>query len=254
MAAACMLGEMKHGPSFFFVGVVIAIVACHGGVRPRTPDPEGQTRARAGGRCPPSGIRAGGTCPKVKVAHVDASSSDGCKSDAECGTSGEARCVENPSFVPERHPSYSARTHGNLLGEAPRPPASTICVYDACQSDADCSGKNGCLCGSGEGADRNRCIALDACESDADCGKGLRCECDRSGPNYCYPTNCDTDAECGAFSCAESSTGGRYCHTARDTCKVDAECPPVPSFQSKCGYDVGEGVWACRKVDYPPPG
>lgn len=234
--------------------VILALVlACHG-TRVRAPDPTGQPRVRAGGACPPSGIHAAGKCPEIVVPHVNASSPDGCESDANCGGY-DARCVENPGYRPERSESGArAMLRSNLLGDAPRPPGKTICVSDECRTDADCGKAGGCLCGSGEGMDRNHCIRVDACEKDADCPQGSRCECDHDGANYCYPANCDSDAECNGFTCTESPTGGRYCRTAKDRCKVSADCPPVTDFQVMCGYDVGEGVWGCRNVPYPPPG
>lgn len=224
-------------------------------------------RVRSGGACPASGIHSNGTCPKRRVPTVNASSADGCKSDAECGDGdSQPRCIENPSYSSEPHGGGSARELRNLLAEAPRPPAPTTCIYDECHFDADCGKNRGCECGSGDGADRNRCITLDACLADSDCAKGSRCECDHSAPSYCLPSNCDSDAECNGKTCAGGMIGGtspapypgggsgRFCHTAADRCQRDADCTVKNDYLQRCAYDVVGGLWTCQDVALPPAG
>lgn len=243
--------------AFFLVGLV---AACH--TRPRSPQhQEAIARQRSHGRCPASGIHANGTCPKIEVPAVNASSDEGCKLDSGCGDDDEKhpRCVENPSYDPPT-PRGQARGRSNLLGAQPRPPPPTECVYDACHIDADCPKGFGCECGSGEGFDRNRCIELDACLADADCPTGSRCQCDHSAPNYCMPSNCDSDAECNGSSCVDSPAqrgrpAGRYCRTSRDRCSKSADCTAKQGgYEAQCGYDVAEGLWTCQEVELPPPG
>lgn len=249
---------MRHA---LIAGVVLGlVVACHH-TRARTPQQEGIARTRSHGACPASGIHSNGTCPKIDVPSVNASSAEGCKSDAACGDGpSEPRCIENPSFAPERHSGGQARNRGNLFGAAPRPPAPTECVQDACHLDADCSRGFGCECGSGEGADRNRCIQLDTCLTDADCEKGSRCQCDSTRPNYCMPSNCDTAAECDGKACSESSPihwggqAGRYCRTPKDTCAKDEDCKTPQGRAQQCVYDGAQSLWTCVEIEPPPPG
>jgi hypothetical protein len=244
---------VRRATSLVCIFGVIAITACGHAHWPKaqTPNP----RTRAGGRCPPSGIHANGSCPKVNVPAVNASSPTGCKSDAECA-GWDPRCVENPTYDRSLEPpsgSASIRRAGALLGAAPRPPAPTMCVSDACHVDADCGVGMGCECGTGRGVDRNRCIAIDVCQSDSDCKQGQRCECDREGPNYCLASNCDSDAECGGLACADAPSG-RFCRTKDDTCARDADCPPKSGFLERCDYDVTASRWRCIDVEPPPPG
>ncbi len=253
-----MLGGMRRRilPALALLGLALA---CHG--RAHWPEPQrAQPRTRTGGRCPASGIHSSGKCAKIDVPSVDASSPSGCKSDAECG-GWDGRCIENPSYDPRfdesRSGSASIRRSAALLGEAPRPPAPTMCVSDECHDDLDCSRgsdrKMGCECGTGRGVDRNRCIRLDACLADADCKPGARCECDHDGPNYCLPANCDSDAECNGLACADAPSG-RYCRTKNDRCARDADCPPNGHFIERCDYDVPGGMWRCFDEEPPPPG
>lgn len=239
----------------FVLALAGLIVACHGG-RARVPEPQhAQSRARVGGRCPASGIHSSGTCPTIHVPSVNASSPEGCHSDADCSGL-DGRCIENPSYDPRFDRSDRARLDlgRGLLGEAPRPPAPTTCVSDACHSDDDCQRGWGCECGSGEGADRNRCILLDACLADADCKSGQRCECDRDGPNYCLASNCDSDAECAGLACSTAHSG-RFCHTKGDRCARDADCTTTkPGWSSRCDYDVAATTWQCVDEPPPPPG
>ena len=102
-------------------------------------------------------------------------------------------------------------------------------------------------------ARRRRRIVLDACTADADCKKGSRCECDREAPNYCLPSNCDSDAECSGLACADAPSG-RYCRTKNDQCARDADCPPKDRFIERCDYDLGASAWRCVDVEPPPPG
>lgn len=133
-----------------------------------------------------------------------------------------------------------------------RPPSGTTATSGMCLSDADCSdatmGANGrCVYGR-----IGTYCTYDTCFSDGDCATDEVCLCDtqNGGGNACVPADCHVDADCGASQGCSPTFGscGHYsgfvgyrCHTAADTCTVDADCT-APGY---CAYDELSGHWAC---------
>lgn len=191
--------------------------------------------------CKPSSVVASAACPSRELPPSNASSSTGCRSDAECTQGVSGRCVraEGPTPAP-RH---------NLLAGPPPPRQETVCLYDECRADADCGARGRCVCGGP--ARRNTCFPTDQCLSDRDCASGSLCNCgDEGAPNQCRESTCRTDSDCAAgLPCAESQ-GGRYCRTPRDRCRADADC----GGGRPCRYSRGERAWSCGPsgpVRYP---
>jgi hypothetical protein len=122
-----------------------------------------------------------------------------------------------------------------------------------CKADKECSrGKNGrCAPLTYEGACGNICY-YDACYLDGDCGTGEVCTCgdgDPTHPHACVPGNCRIDADCGdAGYCSPTpqecgGVAGWFCHTTKDECVDDADCPsPRP-----CTYESKRGAWVCGR-------
>jgi hypothetical protein len=143
-------------------------------------------------------------------------------------------------------------------------------VASTCVSDSQCrDGSNG-RCFPFEGLVGPGGCSYDACYTDSDCPPGSPCIC-RGSPSdnnatYCAPAgNCSLDSDCGAggycspsFSdCYQEAT--YYCHTARDTCTNDADCPaidggpPGAAVFDTCAYDSAAHHWACSHFVCLPP-
>lgn len=218
------------------LAVSFAFAAC------RDPAVGGPTPAARGGTCRPSSIPTGKACPERAVPPSNASSSSGCKSDADCKDGRQGRCVRfGISLAPAER--------SNLLAGPPPPPPETICAYDECATDADCGAKRRCECG-GPGQ-RYRCVGVDQCQGDRDCAAGSLCACGEGGaPNQCLQSTCRADADCaGGYPCA-ASQGGRYCRSPRDRCKGAADC----GRDETCDYRHAEGAFVCVPERVLPPG
>ncbi len=92
------------------------------------------------------------------------------------------------------------------------------CTYDACFADADCPGDALCLCSGVYSS--NTCVTA-SCHVDADCGPG----------GYCSPV---------VDGCS-SQVLGYACHTPKDTCSDNKDCP----FSSSCAPDPSTKAWRC---------
>jgi hypothetical protein len=72
--------------------------------------------------------------------------------------------------------------------------------------------------------------------------------------NHCVTGNCRVDGDCGAGGwCSPSystngcgSIGGYHCHTTRDLCINDTECPKSGG-PATCSYDTTLGYWQCQQ-------
>lgn len=219
--------------------------------------------ARGSGTCRPSSVAGAPTCPKKTVPPSNASSSSGCKSDAECTSGIDGRCVDTGAGLDAMAPlrrsltaeptSLQARRPSNFLAEPPPPPPRTICVYDACQKSTDCGANARCECGEG-GLDRNACVALDSCMSDRDCAAGTLCSCgEQGGPNQCVAGNCRHDSDCDdGLTCSPAYSGGAFCHTPEDRCRSDKDCDGAG--YAVCDTSPSQKAWACRVIPPRPPG
>lgn len=164
-----------------------------------------------------------------------------------------AACRGSSAHFPERH-----RAAAETCSTAPRPPGYNN-PTDAgkgfsgqCERDSDCTaGKNG-RC-SAPGHAQSMCT-YDACMSDADCGAGKVCECSAYG-NSCMTANCKTDADCGGMGCSPTrpescgnmaGTVGYFCHTKKDECIDDRDCPKKGDESGMCVYTPAGGRWTCN--------
>jgi hypothetical protein len=73
--------------------------------------------------------------------------------------------------------------------------------------------------------------------------------------NVCLPGNCRVDADCGpGFFCSPSFSAGCprdlegfYCHTCKDGCINDSDCPATGSDGiSLCTFEPSNGGWVCQ--------
>lgn len=247
--------------------VLAAVVACQGGRDPALPSGPAEgasttvpastgvpvsTAAPAAnapaGTCKPSSVISTLSCAPRVHPPSNASSVNGCKSDAECKNGIDGRCVDNRDH--RRYGALPVAARNLLAGPPPLPPDS-VCVYDQCRTNAECGAKGRCKCGAGDA--RNGCMSLDACLRDADCGAESLCACGASGsPNGCMPGNCRSDADCAAQKCGPGQEGS-FCHTPRDKCRTNDDCASGPQF-SVCDYDQRTKAWACRVIPPRPPG
>jgi hypothetical protein len=147
-----------------------------------------------------------------------------CCTDAECAEAPGGRCV------------YTEQQTGCCGAQG-----ATSCVYDACQSDAECPDATICLPAGTRGLAANACAPA-TCLQDADCADAPGGECRLLGRAtftalVCtYPDSpCRQDAECtsgpcGADWCAPvwSSTGQGWTLGDGVTCMEDDECLPRP--------------------------
>lgn len=152
-------------------------------------------------KCPSAPAANGNLPPSVDAKYVTAT----CKVDGDCKDGREGRCV------------YSGGGHAASI---------LTCTYDACESDADCSGTL-CICGAG-GTARNACIPGN-CHDDSDCSGGARCETSVYGVRGTY---------------------GRFCHGTADRCSNASDC----QGNETCNYVGAASRWECMPMAPRPVG
>lgn len=101
------------------------------------------------------------------------------------------------------------------------------CSYDDCFEDSDCPNQTPCFCRPSP-TDKNYCFVMSNCSVDADCSDGA----------YCSPSLIATSCICESPSCAE----GYFCHTTRDDCLDDGDCPTLQA----CAFDWNEQRFSCQ--------
>jgi hypothetical protein len=141
----------------------------------------------------------------------------GCQGDLACPAGTNGRCV--CAFVASSPFCY----------------AEARCSYDACQSDSDC--------GNGIVSDGVQSRGVCACRGSLpDAG-------DLSSATVCLFGNCQTDADCGAGGycspspvpgCGATWWHGYFCHTPRDECANNADCPQGNAY---CAFNSDH--WIC---------
>jgi hypothetical protein len=199
----------------------------------------------------------------VAAAHcggtTQASGDGGVDAGSDAPVEHRAKALDCPA---ERPPS---RPRGDA-GDATAPDGG---ADDQCAYDEECTaGKHG-RCGywpSGDAPAATLSCSYDACTTDADCSGGP-CLCNPQG-NTCSPGNCKTDADCAAGAlCSPSLLGrvpsglgygtfcggdrGYYCHTKDDECRTHADCAGVMRggrAAQFCGYTGAEKRWTCQWV------
>jgi hypothetical protein len=148
------------------------------------------------------------------------------------------------------------------------PPAAGDCLANgqptgsrlSCSSDNDCTtGDNGrCNVASPFGGAAGCDCDYDTCMVDTDCKTGELCVCHGSpytggDGNTCMPGNCRVHSDCGPNGyCSPSENldscgfvGGYYCHTCRDTCVNDSDCPMSDDGFPTCVWSSTAGHWQC---------
>jgi hypothetical protein len=99
----------------------------------------------------------------------------------------------------------------------------SVCLCDACNRDSDCGGTAVCSCeGSATGRMSNACVAAN-CRVDSDCGPG----------GFCSPT--------WTSYFGRLTIDGYYCHTPKDQCHDDSDCPA----SVRCTYAIESAQWLC---------
>ncbi len=151
--------------------------------------------------------------------------------------------------VPPKPPSM----HRAATGTCAKIGGSATKGVAGCASDAECKGSPNGRCvtlGGGHDPMRNQCV-YDRCFADDTCGEGGICNCNHEG-NFCQVGNCRIDSDCGSggfcsptYGC-RGSKGAHYCHTPKDVCVENSDCPTLPNGNwNTCTYDSMAGHWAC---------
>ena len=133
---------------------------------------------------------------------------------------------------------------------APITPTASSRGHAVCEKDADC--KDGTNGRCGQDGRRWGCT-YDDCRSDKDCENGGVCACREAEtrPNRCKTGNCRVDADCKGTFCSPSlgncghmfGTVGYFCHTVKDECIDDDDCPD--KLPDSCRYIPEAGAFKC---------
>jgi hypothetical protein len=136
-----------------------------------------------------------------------------------------------------------------------------------CTTDNACtSGTDGRCITPGGGIASDCVCTYDACTADTDCTTGKTCACHGSpytdgAGSTCVVGNCRVDSDCGVSGyCSPSSTtsvcgnnlAGYYCHTAKDECVNDTDCPSSTTTPGvpMCIYSTTDTRWECVEVTF----
>jgi hypothetical protein len=112
-------------------------------------------------------------------------------------------------------------------GRCSKPRDITICTYDECSDDSQCSEGGPCDCNVSFGSLGNNTCRSGNCQVDNDCGDG----------GYCSPSL----GTCGDYS----DVAGYWCHTPSDDCIDDADCALPDEDNGFCMYSSEASHWVC---------
>lgn len=189
-----------------FVSIALA-PACSGASPPPGTQPPGP-EPRSGGLGRVADVASGPCVRERASAPLDpAATPVECRSDAECTAGANGRCLRVSNHGPHG-PSYEA----------------TACSYDACFEDADCEGRQICVC---------------ARRAAGEVGTG----------HACAPGDCAVDADCGAGRYCRRTEVGRFCHLPSDECVEETDCGEGRG----CAPDPTTGIQRCIPME-PPVG
>jgi hypothetical protein len=194
------------------------------------------------------GLAASGACGRVPLDLAEVpTGADGVVAAGGQGVGGQGGGLGR---VPEQHRPSSICTPVDLTAtrpddcrsSGPPPPA-----LNGCSSDADCAGVHARCVQPPHGAPCS-CVQ-DACGSDADCPAGQACACNSvEFGNVCVLATCRVDTDCGAggfcgpiIAPCTREIVGYQCHSSRDRCLADIDCPIVDSCDA-----WPDQPWACR--------
>jgi hypothetical protein len=153
----------------------------------------------------------------------------------------------NPADAGEPAQSYDGSAGGSVSSDD----GGFCSTPDTCPACANGLQRR-CITGGGT-LSHNFC-GCDECNSDQDCSPTTVCNCggtrgqQGSFGNQCIPANCRVDSDCGPGGFCSPSwfsyfgymvIDGYYCHTPRDQCLNDADCP------TGCSYYLPGGFWKC---------
>ncbi len=159
-----------------------------------------------------------GTCATQPIEPPDCvqpGADDECCEHTDCTERAGGACVNAPIFH---------------CGGAP-PSGMTSCMYDACDSAADCDGSPGvCVPAGAFGEPVSRCI-------DPQCAFDRDCKADDGG--RCLPFLAPCSGRLEGFHCTYDSS----------ECRTDADCPTDAPF---CIPGEGDGDTSCQPF-LPPP-
>lgn len=176
---------------------------------------------------------------------------------AGTGTGADGGPTGGPFGVPTLH--IPAGTSCRTTRPAGNEPNGYTCpdagFSGCCSSDAECTdGQNGRCTITGNGGPH---CTYDECTTSNDCATGKSCGCgdvNQYSFNTCVPSNCRTDADCGAngycsptldFTCGTygGEYTGVYCHTPKDQCMNDSDCGNATN--ARCSYNPESSRWEC---------
>ncbi len=190
------------------------------------------------------------TATRVPVSHRPASSA--CPQERAAGISASdipAGCSQNPQFVGNctADSDCTAGANGRCL-QVPPFACDYACSYDQCTFDSDCAGTAACACrASGSNTTANTCATASNCRVDADCGPQGSCSPSLLN-TFCVA--CTTENLCGPdgarFLCEADCGSGYFCHTSKDSCVDDSDCP-----SGTCNFDTTAHSWLCSSCNAP---
>jgi hypothetical protein len=162
------------------------------------------------GRAPLDHRASPTACPEEREAGAPCAAGTGpfptegsCEQDSDCTMGKNGRCLAFPNAPPEEA--------GRQCG--------AICSYDDCFVDSDCPPRVPCVCRDVTiYGDPNVCSTQSQCAVDSQCGP----------PGFCSPQ-------------AGSPFYGYFCHTLRDLCIDNTDCPSGDS----CEFDTMTNRWFC---------
>lgn len=200
-------------------------------------------------RVPANHRLTGSVCPQDRGAGITDEGLCGPNAPLPAACSGDSTCTAG---------SNGRCLHG--IG----PACNVYCSYDECSSDSDCTGNAPCTCRSSTSdSAANTCATASNCRVDTDCGLGGFCSpslvatsCECIGESFCQPGDDAFCAETGpngvtiqvACLCGGNCGHGYFCHTRKDSCINDSDCPDGKT----CNYDLTGQSWVCSGCAFPP--
>jgi hypothetical protein len=201
-----------------------------------------------------------------KATHIPIShraSSAVCPQDRGPGVSdvGTACLQRSPPVACARDSDCAGGANGRCL-QAGGPACSYTGSYDDCTHDSECTGNAPCACrSSSSDTASNACATGRNCRLDSDCGSvgfcspslvGSACQCfsetfcQADAGSGCSVTGADGVTKTVPCSCGGDCGHGYFCHTPKDSCVDDNDCPG-----GACNFDLTSQAWVCTSQICP---